>query len=92
MCIRDRFSEEPASMCLHELPEEHRAFIETARLQGGRPISVRWPGGQFAIMFCEPGTDMPSVPDILHAYRACINTSKQFPEGEPIAIRTNMGV
>lgn len=76
------FSDDPEDIAVHELSEDHRLFIMTARLQGGRPISVRWPGGQFAILFCEPGTDTPSLPNILRAYRACLNTSKNFPEGE----------
>jgi len=77
-----KISDNPEIMCLHELPEEHQAFIGTARLQGGKPVCARWPGGQFSILFCEPGTDMPSVTNILRAYNACLNTCKTFPEGE----------
>jgi hypothetical protein len=77
-----KISDNPEIMGLHELPEEHQAFIEGARRRGAQPVSARWPGGQFAILFCEPGTDLPSVANILRAYRACLNTSKQFPEGE----------
>lgn len=77
-------SDQPEIMRLHELPDRHQALIESGRLKGGQPVSVRWPGGQFAILFCEPGSDLPSMANVLRAYRACLNTYKQFPKGDTL--------
>ena len=68
-------------MRLNELAEDFQIYIAKARIEGFRPVSVRWPGGQFALMFCEKGTDMPSAANVIAAYRGCLETNAIFPEG-----------
>lgn len=77
-----RISDAPEIMCLHELATEVQAEIAQAQEAGFSPVSLRWPAGQFALVFCEPGQAWPRPEIILAAYRQCTNTSKTFPDGE----------
>jgi hypothetical protein len=45
--------------------------IAAGRRRGLHAVSVRWLTGEFAIMFCEPGTDMPSPEKVVAAYIQC---------------------
>ncbi len=74
-------SNSPEIMQIDQLDAATQAHIVTARLQGYHPVSVRWPGGQFALMFCDPGTNMPNPQKVIAAYLQCLQTSKVFPEG-----------
>lgn len=76
-----RISDDPKVMCISELAREVQAEIVTARLHGFHPVSVRWPGGLFALMFCEPGTHLPSPQKVINAYRQCTRTTQVFPQG-----------
>lgn len=76
-----RISDSPEIMCIDQLAPEVQAHIASARLKGFHPVSVRWPGGQFALMFCEPGIHWPSIKNIITAYKHCINTIQVFPQG-----------
>lgn len=51
-------SDSPGIMQFDQLDPDTKLSIFTARLHGYQSISVRWPGGQFALMLCEPGTNM----------------------------------
>lgn len=75
-------SESPTIMCIGQLAPEVQAHIAAARLKGFHPVSVRWSGGQFALMFCEPRTDWPSTKNIITAYKHCIKTTQVFPQGD----------
>jgi len=77
-----QISDSPEIMQLNQLDPATRLHIVTARIHGFRPVSVRWPGGQFALMFCEPGTNMPSPQKVIQAYRQCLDTDMIFPAGE----------
>lgn len=74
-------NDSPEIMCIDQLAPAIQAHIAAARLKGFHPVSVRWPSGQFALMFCEPGTRWPSTKNIITAYKHCINTTQVFPEG-----------
>ena len=74
-------SDDPQIMQLGQLAPEVRAQIIAARLEGFRPVSVRWPTGEFAIMLCEPGSDMPSAENVIKAFHGCRKTVLKFPEG-----------
>jgi hypothetical protein len=74
-------SDDPRIMRINELAPEIIAEIVAARLQGLRPVSVRWPTGEFAIMFCEPGTDMPSPENVVAGFRGARRCGKSFPSG-----------
>ena len=74
-------NDSPAVMGLDQLPPAVQAEIVTARLLGYHPVSVRWQTGEFALMRCEPGTNMPSPEKILEAFYQCRRTNKTFPEG-----------
>lgn len=76
-----RISDDPEVMRINQLAPEVQAHIASARLKGFHPVSVRWPGGQFALMFCEPGTRWPSVKNIITAYKHCLTTTQVFPQG-----------
>jgi hypothetical protein len=77
-----RISDAPEIMRLHELAPAVQADIARARDAGFSPVSLRWPSGQFALVFCEPGHAWPSAEIILAAYRQGQNNSKTFPDGE----------
>lgn len=74
-------SDQPEIMQLDQLDPATKVQIVTARLHGYHPVSVRWPGGQFALMFCDPGTNMPSPQNVIKAYNHCLDTTKKFPAG-----------
>ena len=74
-------SDNPEIMQLDQLDAATQLQIVTARLHGYHPVSVRWAGGLFALMFCEPGTNMPHPQQVIAAYQQCLQTSKVFPEG-----------
>lgn len=76
-----KVSDSPEVMCIDQLAPEIQAKIVTGRLMGFHPISVRWPSGEFALMFCEPGSTMPRPEKILEAYYQCKRTNKTFPKG-----------
>ena len=76
-----RISDDPEVMRIGQLAPEVQAHMVIARLHGYRPVSVRWPGGQFALMFCEPGTDWPSAENVIAAYKQCVKTTEIFPKG-----------
>ena len=69
-------------MQIERLAPEVIAQIVAGRLEGFRPVSVRWPTGEFAIMFCVRGTDMPDPENIVKAYRRCRSSGKTFPQGD----------
>jgi hypothetical protein len=75
-------SDDPKIMKISQLAPEMIAHIVAARLQGLRPVSVRWTTGEFALMFCVPGTNMPSVQNIIAAFRGARGSQKTFPEGD----------
>ena len=75
-------NDSPAVMGLDQLDPDIQAHIATGRLKGFHPVSVHWPAGEFALMFCEPGTNMPSPEKILEAYYQCLRTNKTFPKGD----------
>jgi hypothetical protein len=76
-----QISDDPKIMQLERLAPEIRAQIIAARLEGFHPISVRWSTGEFAIMFCEPGTDIPSAENVIKAFHGCRKTLLTFPMG-----------
>ena len=71
----------PEVMGVDQLSPSVQAQIIAGRLNGYHPVSVRWPTGEFALMFCEPGRNMPQPARILEAYYQCRRTNKAFPEG-----------
>ena len=74
-------NDSPAVMGLDQLSPAIQAEIVTARLKGYHPVSVRWQTGEFALMLCEPGTNMPPPEKILEAFYQCRETNKTFLEG-----------
>lgn len=76
-----RISDDPEIMCIDQLSADVQAHIATARLHGYHPISVRWASGQFALIFCEPGTYWPGIKNIVTAYEHSLNITQVFPEG-----------
>lgn len=74
-------SDNPALMCIDQLEPRVQAQIAAAQEQGFHLVSVRWLTGQFALMFCEPGTQQPSIKNIINAYKQCLKTTQNFPEG-----------
>lgn len=53
------------------LPEELDRQIAIEKLRGNQVVRVYWRSGEFALMPCMPGTNMPSPKDIITAYRGC---------------------
>lgn len=73
-------SDSPEIMQLDQLDPANKLHIVTARLHGHHPVSVRWPGGQFALLLCEPGTNMPDPQKVIAAYQHCLQTTSIFPK------------
>ncbi len=76
-----QISDTPEIMQLDQLDPATKLHIVTARLHGYHQVSVRWPSGQFALMFCEPGTNMPDPQKVITAYQQCLKTTSIFPKG-----------
>lgn len=76
-----QISDKPEIMGIDQLTPAVRAHIAAALQKGFHLVSVRWPTGQFALMFCEPGTRWPSTKHIITAYKHCLKTTKVFPQG-----------
>ncbi|OQW86395.1 MAG: hypothetical protein BWK72_17415 [Rhodoferax ferrireducens] len=74
-------SDDPKIMQLDKLPPETLAYLVSGRLQGYLPVSVRWINGPSALMFCEPGTNMPSPQKIIQAYRQSQFKMNDSPDG-----------
>lgn len=74
-------NDSPEVMGIDQLAPEIQAQIVTGRLMGFHLVSVRWGTGEFALMFCEPGSNMPRPEKILEAYYQCRRTNKLFPKG-----------
>lgn len=64
-------SDEPHVMRVDALPPDAQEAIHEARQRGFRPVSVRWVTGEFAILMCVPGTDMPDPAKVVEAFRGC---------------------
>ncbi len=75
-------SDSPAVMGIDQLAPEIQAQIFCWRLMGLHTVSVRWHTGEFALMFCDAGTNMPRPEKILEAYYQCRRTNKLFPKGD----------
>jgi hypothetical protein len=87
MCDADilakvRISDAPEILRLHELEPVIHGAMARARDLGFSPVSLRWPNGLFALVFCESGNPWPRPEIILEAYRQGINNSKTFPDGD----------
>ena len=63
------------------LPEELGALIATERLLGNHVVLVYWSTGEFAVMPCMPGTDMPSPENVVRAYHGCLEAARRGQEG-----------
>jgi hypothetical protein len=74
-------SDQADIMRIDQLAPEIQAHLEEGRQSGYHPVSVRWPTGQFALLFCEVGTEYPSANSIIAAYQQCLQTTKTFPDG-----------
>ena len=74
-------SDSPAVMGINQLAPEIQVQIFARRLMGLHPVSVRWQTGEFALMFCDAGSNMPRPEKVLEAYYQCRRTHKNFPEG-----------
>lgn len=74
-------SDKPEIMCIDQLTPEVQAHIAAARQKGFHLVSVRWTTGEFALMFCMRGSNMPSPQNVVPAYHQCRHTNKIFPEG-----------
>ncbi|MES2280095.1 MAG: hypothetical protein V4542_01645 [Pseudomonadota bacterium] len=74
-------NDSPAVMGIDQLSPAIQAHIATGRLMGYHLVSVRWSTGEFALMFCEPGTDMPDPKRVIEAYYECRRAARTFPEG-----------
>lgn len=62
-------------------PPEVLVQIATCKLQGERVVLVHWTTGEFAVMPCMPGTDMPSPANVIRAYRGCLEAARRGQEG-----------
>jgi len=62
-------SDDPNIMQLDRLPQDALDQALKSRLLGQRIVSVRWVTGEFLIMPCKPGTDMPDPAMVVAGYR-----------------------
>ncbi len=74
-------NDSPEIMQFDQLDRATQRYIVKAQAQGYHPVSVRWAGGLFALMFCVPGASMPHPQQVIAAYLQCLQTSKVFPKG-----------
>lgn len=54
---------------LDNLPEQVRLQIASSKLQGIRVVLVFWETGQYGILPCPPGSNMPAPDQVVAAYR-----------------------
>lgn len=54
---------------LDNLPEQVRLQIASSKLQGIRVVLVYWETGQYGILPCPPGSNMPAPDQVVAAYR-----------------------
>lgn len=76
-------NDSPEIMRIDLLAPSVQAHIASARKAGIHPVSVRWPTGQFALLFCEPGCRWPTPEQVVTAYSQCLETTEIFPKGLP---------
>lgn len=62
-------------------PPEVLVQIVTSKLQGQRVVLVHWATGEFAVMPCIPGTDMPSPENVIRAYHGCREAARHGQKG-----------
>ncbi len=73
-------SDSPEIMQLDQLDDATQRLFASARLFGCNPVSVRWSGGQFALLLCEPGSSWPDPHNVVAAYQHCLQTELVFPK------------
>ena len=61
-------SDQPEILQVETLSPAVQAHIAAGRAAGLHLVSVRWPTGEFAYLFAEPGTDMPAPEKVIAAY------------------------
>ena len=76
-------NDNPDFMCINQLAPSVQAHIANALKAGFHLVSVRWPTGQFALMFCQPGSRWPKPEHVITAYSQCLDTTEIFPNGLP---------
>jgi hypothetical protein len=63
------------------LPEELEYRIALEKLRENQVVRVYWRTGEFAVMPCMPGTNMPPPADIITAYHGCQLQAKTSKKG-----------
>lgn len=64
-------NDQPEIMKIETLPPAVQRDIAAGRSDGLHLVSVRWVTGEFAYMFCAPGTDMPDPIKVVAAFHQC---------------------
>ena len=64
-------SDKPELLQVEKLALDVQEHIAAGRAEGLHLVSVRWLTGEFAYMFAEPVTDMPSPEKVVAAYYQC---------------------
>ena len=65
-----------------QFPAEVRDLITLTKSLGQRVVAVYWPTGEYAVMPCEPHSDMPSPERVISAYYGCIQVARRDQEGQ----------
>lgn len=74
-------SDKPEIMQIEQLSPANQAHVISGRREGLHLVSVRWLSGQSALMFCEPGCNMPSPEKVIAAYFQCRWATTTSPNG-----------
>ena len=82
-------SDKQAVMNLERLAPDVQRQIVRLRNEGFHIASVRWATGEFAIVPCPPGTDVPRPAQIIRVRPGCRQTKNAFPEGAVPCLLTN---
>jgi hypothetical protein len=64
-----RFSDDLAGINANALPSQVKYQIASSKLQGQHVVMAYWETGQYAILPCPPGCDMPAPEMVIAAYR-----------------------
>lgn len=75
-------SDDLKKIALDNLPENVRVQIASSKLQGLHVVLVFWETGQYGILPCQPGSNMPAPDQVVAAYRgSCALRTPDHKEG-----------
>lgn len=80
--LRGAYVSDDLSQVLPEnFPLEVRVQMAISKREGLRVVLVYWSTGEFAVMPCLPGSDMPAPENVIRAYHGCREAARNGQKG-----------